>query len=89
MEKEDDKEDYPFSILKLGMILWRYRVYKKNIQALHKSAKTLINQFQNHLIKQMMKKSHAYSDDEASDSENEFDILDNGVLQIGFLKVQY
>ena len=44
LEKDDDKEDYPFSILKLGMINWRYRVYKKNIKALHKSSKTLISQ---------------------------------------------
>jgi hypothetical protein len=45
VEKADDKEDYPFSILKLGMINWRYRVYKKNISALHKSTKTLVGQF--------------------------------------------
>ena len=45
LNKDDDKEDYPFSILKLGMINWRYRVYKKNFKALHKSTKTLITQF--------------------------------------------
>lgn len=30
VEKDDDKDDTPFSFLKLGNILWRYRVYKKN-----------------------------------------------------------
>jgi len=42
MEKSDEKEDYPFSILKLGMINWRYRVYKKNHKLLLKAGKTLV-----------------------------------------------
>ncbi len=30
LEKEDDKEDYPFSILKLGLITWKQTVTKKS-----------------------------------------------------------
>ncbi len=42
IEKDDDKSDYQFSILKLGMINWRYRVYKKNFKELHKASKGLL-----------------------------------------------
>lgn len=28
VEKDDDKEDYPFSILKLGLITWKQLVFK-------------------------------------------------------------
>jgi hypothetical protein len=29
IEKDDDKEDYYFSILKMGLVIWRYRVFKR------------------------------------------------------------
>jgi hypothetical protein len=37
----------------------------------------------------MMKKSHADSDDDPSDSENEFEPNESGLNSINFLKVQY
>jgi len=42
VEKEDDKEDYPFSILKMGLITWRYNVKKPNQKTLFKSVKICI-----------------------------------------------
>lgn len=30
LEKNDDKEEYPFSILKLGLITWKERVFDKS-----------------------------------------------------------
>ncbi len=40
VEKEDDKEDIPFSILKMGLIIWRYTVFKPNEKMILKSVKT-------------------------------------------------
>jgi hypothetical protein len=42
IEKTDNKEDYPFSIIKLGMTIWRYRVFKKISKALFKASKGLL-----------------------------------------------
>lgn len=49
LEKDDDKEDYPFSVLKMGMMIWRYRVYKKNQKILLKASETIMKQFLRHL----------------------------------------
>ncbi len=37
LEKNDDKEDVSFSILKMGTIIWRYKVYKRHQKSLIKS----------------------------------------------------
>jgi hypothetical protein len=44
-EKNDDKEDTPFSIIKLGMVFWRQRVFNKNAKLLHKSSKALFKNY--------------------------------------------
>lgn len=41
LERDDDKEDVPFSFAKLGVIVWRYRVYKKNQKALTKALEVI------------------------------------------------
>ena len=72
IDKDDEKFDYDFSILKLGMINWRYRVYKKNKHFLFKSVKSLMGQFQKLLLKSMMKaKESSDSSDSDSDEDSE------------------
>jgi hypothetical protein len=41
--------------MKLGMVIWRYRVYKKNQKILLKASETNIRQFLRHLKLQMMR----------------------------------
>ena len=87
--------------MKLGMVIWRYRVYKKNQKILLKASETNIKQFLRHLKLQMMRnmrvnaaKDSSSSDDSSedsddSDSEDESaDKLDDDpIIQVGFLKV--
>jgi hypothetical protein len=39
IEKSDSKEDYSYSILKLGLLTWRKRVFKPNKKSLIKASK--------------------------------------------------
>lgn len=56
IEKNDDKEDLPFSFLKLGSVLWRYKVYKKNQKTLLKGSESLLKQLLRLIKQDMMKK---------------------------------
>ena len=85
MGKDEDKEDFPFSILKLGMINWRYIVYKKNQKLLFKAGKHIIYQLQKQLKAEMMKKP-LEEDEEYSDSDIE---LESQTVSVGNIKVQY
>jgi hypothetical protein len=42
LEKDDDKDDYPFSILKMGMVIWRYRVYKRVQKQVLKASEVVV-----------------------------------------------
>ncbi len=45
IERDDDKEDYKFSILKMGLVIWRYRVFKRAQKQILKAAENNIKQF--------------------------------------------
>lgn len=91
LERDDDKEDVPFSIVKLGVVIWRYRVYKRNQKALTKacevSAKQFLRQLKVEMMRRQRKAEDSSSEETSSDSESESEDEDLEV-QIGFLKVQ-
>lgn len=45
LDREDEKEDFPFSVLKIGIVTWRYRVFKKNKKTLFSCSKEAVQMF--------------------------------------------
>ena len=78
------------------MVIWRYRVYKKNQISLTKASEINIKQFLRHLKVQMMRNNRVVNDqtssgdsDSDSSSESDSDREEDPVIQVGFIKVQY
>lgn len=100
IEKDDDKEDYQFSILKMGLVIWRYRVFKRAQKQILKATESSVRQFFRLIKIQMMKsnrsinhkKEESSSDDDSSDSDDsssDEEKHEKPVIQVGHLKVQY
>lgn len=57
LEKNEDKEDYPFSLLKLGLIIWRNRVFQRNRKLLLKTSKMVLRQLLKLIKNEMIMKA--------------------------------
>jgi len=88
LEREDDKEDLGFSVLKLGMVLWRYRVYKRSQAQLQKACTSNLKQLLRHLKVQMMRNNRAAHTSSESDSDSDSSEEEpEEVVQVGFMRV--
>jgi hypothetical protein len=58
INKNDDREDYPFSILKLGLLTWRNRVYNKCAKNLNKCSKIIVRQYLKHIKIELMNRKY-------------------------------
>lgn len=54
IEKNDDKDDYPFSILKSGVTIWKCKVFQTHNRTLLKAAKLLSKELFKLIKKQIM-----------------------------------
>jgi len=70
LEKTDDKDDGPFSILKLGIIIWNNRVFNKYSKVLFKSSKVLFKNYLKHLKLDLMNRIKKQSKKTKSNSQN-------------------
>ncbi|CDW75481.1 UNKNOWN [Stylonychia lemnae] len=101
IEKNDDKEDYQFSILKMGCIVWKHIVQKTNRKQMLKSVKVIFKSIRKDLKNKMMKnslqkksssqdsdKNDSKIDDQQSPMTNRLSIVGMGHLKIKVDKLE-